>query len=256
MFKNTIKYSDIGRDVAVRLTNNIFGDDYNGDISFVATLKALLYQRLSPEETYQFKKKLLVTTRESLAGEVLKRDVPPIGNSDNCFTVCYFSGPGNFHVDGPDLAAKIFGESHPEYRHYDRVDKFFEKSFKTITYISDSRRSVVIFVGWLFENKFHYLQASIIPCMPWFFQKDNLTQEDLDIAHSFNKKDKDVYINAIQRAYKKIESEYSIFAECPMCGIRCLNPSEYDSIWICDSCGEFLSSSGSDYKIVHNSALF
>lgn len=205
MFGSTIKLLGVGVGRNGEVIKNVSGSPYLGDVSFVATLGAILHDRIPSEDTVTFETVLIEQRGSAL--ESLLAQVPEIGKP-KYYSVCSFNGDGNFAKNCWPEFEWIFCETHPGYEVLEKVTKFYEKSFGVRAFINRKTKSVVIFMDKLELQRFHYVQVSAVACMPWYFEPGiDIPEEVRSILLSFNRKDPADYISAIKTVVDKIKTK-------------------------------------------------
>lgn len=216
MFKEIIASSPFTTDVANRCFANIRGASLGGDISFLATLRALLAPRLSESDELE-----LYITRTSfspsqtdswsnlqIAEKVIDRADPTPSNSlhihlcsspipdvnETCVTAVY------------DNAMSILGDD------WIRVDKvtamFRQRKFMTACFVNPVARNAIVFVSGGDLRRYHMIQASISVFLPWYFESGGkvLTDEEFRLVSAlFNSKEPNDYISCISALAEKYD---------------------------------------------------
>lgn len=170
----------------------IIGTRYRDDISFVASLRAFLKDRIGDAEV------IFNTNGIGMAASDVKS-----ANPENLFK-SIFEYPGDAknriqltYADNVDGAAEAFAaqlddEAHGFVANYEGYKEaqdlrvFAEKHVNARFYINEEQRSTVIFVVGLDQRRFHFLQTMIPRYLPWFFKGTPLTDLEKRIAISLN----------------------------------------------------------------------
>lgn len=216
MFKEIIASSPFTTDVANRCFANIRGASLGGDVSFLATLRALLAPRLSESDELE-----LYITRTSfapsqtdswtdlqIAEKVIDRADPVPSNSlhihlcsspvsdvnEKCVATVY------------DNAKNILGDN------WIRVDKvtamFKQRKFMVACFVNPTSRRTIVFVSGGDLRRYHMIQASISVFLPWYFESGGkvLTDEEFKLLSTlYNSKESNDYIECISALAEKYD---------------------------------------------------
>ena len=213
MFKEPIMQTPFLGDVQNSVFSRIYGDSFRGDVSFVSTLRALVFPRMS--ETDQLK----VFYREStLSKRDVDRNHPDtvlssvIGNygriqenSVRIINVC------NYMKDGNEATMNVVEKNFLQYagggfRRIEKFTEFFKKIFRTMCFVNEEDRITIVFTESMDIRRFHFLQLAVPVMFPWYFPPDNgITDQELNIVQSFKEKEPDKYMAALETAAAKYD---------------------------------------------------
>lgn len=205
MFPNSITSTPLTTRTADAVFDNILASSYGDDISFSATLRALLYSRMKPED-----KLFLYFTSSTYNTETL----------ENCSVKDVFDamlGSG-FKMNSDEINIHNFHHNNDEWRNYsfryvsrkmkeydpdmcelDIITQFYKKQFKVLCFINHEKRKVAIFVENLDIRKLHYLQCSLLAMLPWYFNpSDGASELEMKLIHSLRKKTSEEYIECLE----------------------------------------------------------
>lgn len=221
MFSNIISGLTLTSQVAEGLFQNISGSSYMKDETFVATLRALLYKRVSKEESihlsYSTSSYSSETVTESTPRSVVRaylRGSAPLDNKYSQLHIHSFKClsedmDANFDVLDRGGVTATFG---PSFVELSDVTVFLKQAagIRAKIYISEEFKSALIFIERLTSSKLHVLQSVIPRYLPWFFKDDPLTEEDTALLRSLTQKDSTAYMEIIEEIAKKFDfrSEY------------------------------------------------
>lgn len=217
MFNKTLTGLTLTKQVADGLFLNIRGQDYRGDVSFLATLRALMYKRVPKEESIS----LRVT-----GSNYAKRDVEAAKPKDavRAFlrnTEIQSGVPGSLHIhsfnsafdddntacfnalDNGGVNAALGGS----YSALPDVAKFLEQSGKVRArvYISAERKSALIFVERLDLKRWHLLQSLIPRYLPWYVENNPLGNEEISLLRSLSKRYAPEYTEIVEGVAKRFD---------------------------------------------------
>lgn len=207
MFKDPVlstPFSTPYAENALGFTNNLA---YGEDESLPSTLRALLLNRLhGTEERINGWWSTLTLSKASTEGagrrDVFRYTIRNINVGDGMFNICSMETGNN------DLAFEIIQEYMPSepcvsgYTKLEKITAYFRKSFKTLCYINENTKSVILFVDKLDVRKLHFIQCSITAMLPWYFPpEEKLNDDEMRLVRSLTKDSKEEYIAALQAIY-------------------------------------------------------
>lgn len=211
MFKTAITTNALVNDTANNFFQNIYGDPYNNDISFVSTLRALVAPRMGTDESLSVR---FQRTSYS-AAEIGERATTSIVRS-----ICeyfYAEDVGSIYIhsfQNPaqesnyaclELMKSTFCKTYQGWHRLEKVTEFYKKQFLTMCFINPEKKSVAIFVDNLDMRKMHYLQCSIFAFLPWYFDPEKGVSEiEMELINSLREKTSNKYEDVIAR----IASQY------------------------------------------------
>ena len=198
MFNQVIETTPFCTPTTNRLyEDKIYGESYGYDVSFVSTLRALLYKRVGDGKVYFFKEEYHQRGDLSLEYYAIR-----IGNVyRNTVKVVSLTQYEDGFVDRwRGMIAEKLNEFYDEFSFtkMEKVTQFFRKAFGVDCYVDFNQRSVLLVVDSLDRRKIHYLQCAIPAFMPWFFPADNpLTELERALIESLREKSPDNYIKCL-----------------------------------------------------------
>lgn len=216
MFNKTLSGLTLTKQVANGLFHNINGQDFRGDYSFLATLRALMYKRVPKEES------IWLSVTSSRYGDREINGASPkdcirafLRNSD------ILSGnPGIIHVhtfegneDGNNACFNLLDNGALNtvlgnaFVALPDVNKFLEQNGKVRArvYISEERKSVLIFVDRLDIKRWHLIQSLIPRYMPWYVRENPLDEEEVALIRSLTKRYAPEYVEKIEQFAKRFD---------------------------------------------------
>lgn len=197
MFKTTISHTPLTTPAADDYFTHIWGDSYNGDRTFVATLRALVAPRMKEGED------LYVTFGASFGnpGDRRIRDVVYIENTSYGSIRIH-----SFSTATPEAAESCFkwvqerfDDEFPGYCRLEKVTTFFtQNKFGVICYVNPDLHNVVIFTDNLDTRKLHYLQCVMFAFLPWYFNPaEGLSEIETELIKSLREKTSQKYEDCI-----------------------------------------------------------
>lgn len=206
MFRSAITNSPLVNDTANNFFQNIYGDNYNGDISFVSTLRALVAPRMGTDDTLYVR---FFHSRYSAS------DIDNSATTAAVKAICeYFDSTevGSIYIhsfDHPDqdinyacleLMKSSFCKVYPGWHRLEKVTDFYHKQFLSMCFINPERKSVAIFIDSMDMRKMHYLQCSIFAFLPWYFDPEKGVSElEMELINSLREKTSAKYEDVIAK---------------------------------------------------------
>lgn len=215
MFKKCIRTTPFMEGAANDCFHNISGYEYEGDCSFVSTLRALLGKRINEDdEVYLNFSRSSYSARDLGTldiAEAINLITPRIMKTENgIITVHSFEDSEENRVAWLTLVKNHFTEVFKNYDLLEKFTEFYSKSFKTFCFINSKTKNVMIFVDDLDIRKMHYLQCSIVAFLPWYFQPNDenkgITQEEMELIKSLRMRSAVEY----ERILFKISENYNL----------------------------------------------
>lgn len=207
MFKNEISSSPLMNEPANTLMANISGDRFMGDCSFVATLRALLFNRIPRDERITLRISRSDYSVDDVA-RTRKRDmVKNICNHNNQigqqggFALHYFNNmTQKANQDCFAVIAEEFENTYPGYKKLDKITEFYRKAFPVVCFLNTELKSIALFVEQMDYRRFHYLQCAIFPMVPWYFDpKAGVSDPEMNLVKSLMESTPDVYRDCIAK---------------------------------------------------------
>lgn len=213
MFKNEISTSPLLNEPANSLMSHIRGDRFMGDCSFVATLRALLYNRVPKDEQIVLKisrSDYSVNDVENTRKRDMVRNICSHNNQigqRGGFALHYFSNTTlKANQDCMAVIESEFENTYPGYKRLDKITAFYRKAFPVICYLNTELKSIVLFVEQMDYRRFHYLQCAILPMVPWYFdQKAGVSSLEKKLLESLMENQPDNYRDCISEIYETFD---------------------------------------------------
>lgn len=214
MFRATISRTPFTSDTANSYFQNIYGEAYQRDFSFLATLRALLAPRVGKDDCIR----LRFTSSNYRADQInglpvsnvvksITKDMPL--NDNGMFIVHNFRSSEENNLANMRAIELGFTDVYDGYCRLEQMTAFFKKSFQVICFANPDKKSVVFFVENMDIRKMHFLQLSILPAMPWYFDKEaGVSEDEMGLIESLKEKTPDKY-----EAYlRKLVAQYNFRA--------------------------------------------
>ncbi|MDE6149602.1 MAG: hypothetical protein K2F81_05845 [Ruminococcus sp.] len=199
MFRAIINSTPLTSDVANDFFQNIRGDAFSGDISFIATLRALVAPRMQEGESLYLRLTSSNYSANQIASSSATRTVRSICDLDymDNGTVLIHNFCGRTQDDNYanlELMKSTFCQVYQDWVRLDKVTDFFRKTFYVLCFVNSITKRVVIFTDNMDIRKFHYLQCSIFAFMPWYFDPEKgVSPEEMELIRSLREKTPEKY---------------------------------------------------------------
>jgi len=194
MFKKAIRETTLTSEIAGRLFSNI-NAIYNPDQSFLATLRALLRNRLPQEETVNIicnrlhfsESTFRATATTAQRMELILPDTfhHYIARGNNIYIIC---------APNPEISEEVLefvkdnvgkGKRYlSSYNQRDDLKVFYARKLTALFYTDDDNRNTIIFANKLELKHFHALQMMIPKYLPELFVNDPLTEAETALLKS------------------------------------------------------------------------
>lgn len=213
MFNKVIRESDLTltRENSERAFPNIFGDDFRRDVSLIATLRALLFQRLGDGNSIQVRTNSMRYNRtdydrnsvEAIFGATYTDRSDRWSN--RLFITSIDSSADAVDVFMNKLSAGM-KDMVNDIEELDDVTRYIEKKIRAKFFYSRSKKAAFIFAERLTTRTFHLINVFIPRYLPWFFEGKPLQPREKELLVSLSKTDPQRYLELIE----EIASEFDI----------------------------------------------
>lgn len=193
MFETRIQNTKLAGSLADCMFRRINGCDYEGDYSFISTLRALLMHRISGDNRITFKQygfelsndpALMTTSLESCIG------------SD---TIAYVSVSRNMTEDEDVSKQTFFAFPTPQNLHeFMDVRSFFAEKMACRAFMSQESKSAVIMVLSSDMKKHHLAQCIIPKLLPWYFEQGRISVNERSMLYGLRDRIPNAYLRAIE----------------------------------------------------------
>ena len=195
MFRQVLSETPLCNDIANDFFTNIEGEPYSGDVTFISTMRMLLYPRMKADdriyiEFYNMSKSKRSVETHSVA-ELL----------DDTFCLDYLSMGRcaiiSLTADDEGNTAfiqKIKTETPDGWQVVEKVEVFFKKVFSTVCMVNPTNKNFVVFVVNLDIRKYHYLQSGILAFVPWYFDTEKgVSENEMNLIYALREKTPEKY---------------------------------------------------------------
>lgn len=206
MFRTSISSTPLTSDIANSVFTNITAENsYQSDVSFIATLRALVSPRMGEGDTITLRYSSSHYSIGDLNGSSENDAIDAITSGmrlerPGYFSIHYFRDNAEANSRAMELIEKGFVSRHGKFKRLDKMTAFFSKSFNVLCFLNEETKTVAIFVENMDLRRLHYLQLGILPALPWYFDpKKGVTDLEMELIHSLNERVPDKYLDCLER---------------------------------------------------------
>lgn len=206
MFNKKLTELTLTSDIANSYFSQIQGDYYRDDRSFVATLRALLLNRIK-DHNIGFRIRAYDFSADTLRNASANAVVSAVCNRSSwILNLVDLTSQGALEVAYEKFcAADGMAEFMPKATEAKDLEAFVEPFANVKIYIDEDRCCTNIIVDHLDMRKFHALQMLIPRYIPWLFNEDPLTQEELALLNTLHERYAPEYERLIEEFAQKID---------------------------------------------------
>lgn len=215
MFKNSVNSTMLTSDAADIFFQNITGQKFGSDHTFLATLRALVAPRIPEGESVY-----LYFGRSDYNSEVVSQTSAKRMVDMICSGMSHGSGQVYVHnlanrdeasnIANIELLKRQFCEVYAGWHCLEKISVFYQKSFKVVCFINPEFKSVALFVDQLTLQKLHYLQMSTLAFMPWYFSAEQgMDEVELAMVKSLRERSSEKWEHYIAELAKRYDFESS-----------------------------------------------
>ena len=204
MFGNPITTTPMTTEDANQYFTNIDSSSTHGtDISFVATLRALLAERISGDEHVKLRLENFRHRPHNPKRLVDYADINSLSKGDIYIMNITYS---------KEVADEVFNLAKTAaptgWEIVDIIEAFFIKSFRVCCLADSEHKRVCLVVENLNYKIWHYLQCSIPAFLPWYFNpEEGISELEMELIKSLRENTSDKYIDIISKIAEKYDFE-------------------------------------------------
>lgn len=225
MFRKVISRSPLVGREADEVFKNITASSWNNDVSFAATLRALLASRIPEGESIYtthgssnnpaliIKQVDKTVAIRALGGRFVEESM-----DDGGIYIHYFDSTKKEDNDASfAIVNEYFTTQYPEFTKLEKVTEFYKSVMDVLCFVNVQHKKTVIYVNGLTVPRYHYLQCGILAYLPWYFDKEKgVTKQEMELIESLRKNKADDY----ERIIEEIASKYDFRSEAIKRGLR------------------------------------
>lgn len=197
MFRHILRETALVNDKAdAFFGERVHGESYNGDMTLVSTLRALIYPRMGESDKLFVMMKHSSGNSDSLSSPFSYLN--ELGENCGYFVVHSLNGSDG---DTSDMIQKIDHGFTQEFSGFVNIPKIseFYKSFSVRCFVNAERKITLMIVDRMDTRKLHYIQAAILPALPWYYDPSKgVLPEELTLLNSFREKESQTYVDIVE----------------------------------------------------------
>lgn len=214
MFKNAIQDTPLTTMAADDYFPNVIGSSYCGDVSLVATLRALIAPRMSKDD------RLIVRFGQSSYNAAVVSSAPvnrmleqiccdyPLRDEGYMFIHSFASNKQENNIACMELVRRQFCESYPTWQQFPDITEVMKSVVNVLCFVNPETRSTILFVEKLNLQNLHFLQAAIIGVVPWYYQLGTeISPLEKELMQSFLEKTSDKYLACLAKFVELFDFE-------------------------------------------------
>lgn len=214
MFSKEISCLTLTSGIASAMFPNITGDHFGRDESFLATLRALLYNRVPEDEAVHLFFQQSIYSSGQLEGSrprdcvrAFLRGSPVASVGQGILHIHSFAVDNNSVKACMEALDSGIQDAISGYTPLDDVSSWIMANgkFDTRIYINTELRNTLIFTGPLNMKRWHLLEALVPRYFPWYTDKAPLTQEEIALLKTLTKGNAQEYDERIQEFAGKFD---------------------------------------------------
>lgn len=208
MFKSVINSTPLVSDAANSFFQNIRGDYFQRDATFLSTLRALVAPRMAAEDSID----LSFSETSYTAVQVRENSVRAILDAICAYSNALSGRTGQIQIHNftsqsqednyacLELIKSSFEQYCDGWHRLNKVTDFFRKTFYVLCFINPEKKSVYLFADRMDVKKMHYLQCSIFAFLPWYFNPEaGVSELEMELIESLREKTSSKYEDCIAR---------------------------------------------------------
>jgi hypothetical protein len=211
MFRQVLTKTPLVNEIANDYFTNIRGKDYQGDVSFVSTLRALVAPRMSDDDSITVWFSCSNHAKDRIESNSVRNLLDSVGTDlDYLHTGdIYIHNLTRNSEDNAVMIQKVkekLTKEFPAWKAIEKVETFFRKAFSVCCFINPEKKNVILFVDSMDIRKYHYLQCGILAFLPWYFDPEKgVSEQEMELIKSLREKTSEKY----ERCIAEIASKYN-----------------------------------------------
>ena len=213
MFQDLIRETPFTTEAANAFFTNIKGESWNGDCTFISTIRALLGNRFNQEDSISLKFRRSTYDRAPITEYAAKDRVRLVVNDADQYVntffvinVCHSSQEVNdaWIDDMRENLPKVL----TDFSYLEKVAVFFRKICSTACFVNAKTKTTILFVSQMTARRMHYIQSGIPAYLPWYFDPaQGLTEDERNLLYSFREKSSGLYIQICSKIAEAFDFE-------------------------------------------------
>ena len=220
MFKERIAETPLTTSTANRFfSNKVVGNSYLDDNTFLSTLRAIVYPKMSEGETLSLSFRDTGYRTEQVKAYTSSDIVRGVSFLDSNFSInakevirvhCFSSiRSGDGAQECFDIVKDNFEKMYSGWKQLHEVTVFFKKIFPVLCFVNPELKSSFLFVVDIDIRRLHFMQAAVFAYLPWYFDREKqLSDTEIALINTLTKKESataEGYLQCLQ----KIADDYN-----------------------------------------------
>ena len=207
MFNTVIRQTPFTTEGADEFFPNITGGVRNGDVSWLATVRAVIGHRKPADESINIRFGESRFTAEDISGFSPERVM------QSCLCSYQMASENTLYIHGLvclkrddnnanfEVFQNHFLSAYPGWYQMEPVTAMFRRTFNILCFVNAELHSTILIIASLNNKYLHYAQAGVTAYFPWYYKRgtDTVSQEELDLLRSFSKREPDDFYAAIRK---------------------------------------------------------
>lgn len=213
MFRTAISSTPFTGEIADSYFTNITGSSVGVDNSFLATIRAMIGPRMSPNEEFTF---LYATTRVRYVNEKSKEEIVESAFADTTPNdhgrlILYNTSFNQYPEVVMDAIEEKLVEVYPGFYREKKIEAFFVKGFKLLVFINPELKSTVLVMNSDDLRKVHWLQSALYAYLPWYspyseqIRPDPETDDFYRLSRSLCEQTEDNYLAILSKMAEELD---------------------------------------------------
>lgn len=175
MFRRRITETPLTTVDANAVFSKITGSSYDDDVSFVATLRAVLHDVEGAEVDFCFfnsdrSVQYISTDARSTVSKIISSE----SLTPHRLILINFDHRDKDAADDWVKAMRgSFSEAHPRFKKVTNFATMFARAFETDCFVDSENKTTVLFTARIDTMKYHYIQSAILAMVPWYVDRDS-----------------------------------------------------------------------------------
>ena len=205
MFTDVLKQLPLTDGIASELFTNINADSYEGDVSFRATLRMLLYEKLQPYQSIDVKLSINNYKNANRKDYALNSDngttfFQPYPMPENTLFIIVLKG---YSIDEFEQARANAKPFLAPFFFQEQPSLFLTQSgCQSYVFINEATKQTLVYMLNLTMKSWHKMQSAIPKLLPWFFP-ERIVEADRVLLRALTLKNSSTYLNIISEYAKK-----------------------------------------------------
>lgn len=214
MFREGVTQTPFTSQAATEYFSRISGDSFNGDVSLVSTLRALIFPRLPEDDSIRVRFGSSSYNAAIIASTPARRMVEAICgqyymNETGQFVVHSFNAAkAENNMANFALMRASFTTAYEGWQQFSDITELLKRKMNILCFINPEKKSTILFVEKLDLKKLHALQIAILGTLPWYYEMGTeISASERALLESFTASDPERYLQVLNDIYSQYDFE-------------------------------------------------